>query len=439
MSLRATLAVSMLGVAAVLALLLSTRELSLGTRADGQPKWRYVLEDVHDRGVYQQRGRWLPGGRAPYVEEHSEYPQLATFLFGLPYLFFDSSVPRGRQQTPAEMRAHPEDTARYFDLHHVSMAASLLALVVLTALLLRELGAGPGRALLLFLPGTVYFAFNRFDAWPAACVAAALLAQCRGRSLWAGLWLGLGAMIKWYPALLVPLFLAHNLHGRGDRRPLLQRLPGAVLLPGLAAGGTCAAILAITWFWKDGGREAVEYVYGFHGAREPNPGSILYSLVTRGRWELFTRDDLPWLGRLATGLQFLPALLLALAPVRSRRALVVGCLTVVLGFMQFGKVFSPQWIAWVTPLAVLACVGSWPALLLLLAAELLIYVQVPLLFYEAVGNPAYPDGSPAYWAVSGTRMAVLAAFWAWSLAAFLRTVWRAEGDPGRGPAAGPGG
>ncbi|MBM3984784.1 MAG: DUF2029 domain-containing protein [Planctomycetes bacterium] len=439
MSLRATVIVSLLGVGALLALLLATHEASVGTRADGQPRWRHVLEDVHDRNVYQQRGRWLPGGRVPYVEEHSEYPQLATLLFGLPYVFFESHVPQGRQQTTQELRQHPEDSAAYFDLHHVSMALSLAALLVLTALLLAELGAGPGRALLLLLPASAYYAFNRFDAWPAACVAAALLAQFRGRLLWAAAWLGIGAMFKWYPALLVPLFLAHNLHGRGERRPLLARLPGAVLAPGLVAGGTCLAVLALTWFWGDGGWAAVRYVYGFHGGRDPNPGSIVYALTTPRRWGVLGPGDSEWLGRVATALQFLPALLLALAPVRSRRALVLGCLTVVLAFMQFGKVWSPQWIVWVTPLALLASPGSRAALLLLVASELLVYVQTPLLYYESVGNPAHPDGSAAYWAVSSARIACLALFWAWSLAAFLRTVGRAEGDPGRGPAAGPGG
>ena len=94
--------------------------------------------------------------------------------------------------------------------------------------------------------------------------------------------------------------------------------------------------------------------------------------------------------------------------------------------MQFGKVFSPQWIVWVAPLAILA--GTWarPALLLLVAADLVTWLQVPLFFYECVGNPEYSAATPGLKLTITLRIVVLALFWAWSFAAFLRTVRRPE-------------
>src|SRR5262245_32046000 len=46
------------------------------------------LRDDFDLAVYSQRGSFAarPGAR-PYVEVPSEYPQLATYLFALPYAF----------------------------------------------------------------------------------------------------------------------------------------------------------------------------------------------------------------------------------------------------------------------------------------------------------------------------------------------------------------
>ena len=428
MSLRTTLLIAVLGVSAVLALLLCTHEWGLGRRADGEVRWKYLLEDVHDRGVYQQRGRWLPGHLAPYVEEHSEYPQLATYLLGVPYLFFDSHVPVGRQETVKELRDHPEDSAAYFDLHQVDMAVGFLLLVVLTALAVRELGGRPATALLLFLPATVYFSFNRFDAWPSLLVVAALLCQLRGRPLAAAVLLALGAMTKWYPVLLLPLFLSHNLYGRGDSRPWLKRVPRAVLAPGLLAAAVCVAILAITWFWHAGGFEAVAYVYGpkGQGDRVPNRGSLVYALMSKDMWGWFRPRDEGWLSRWATVAQFLPALVLACVPVRGRRALVAACLVVVLGFMQFGKVFSPQWIVWVAPLAILVGVTSRWALVLLVLADVLTYLQTPVFFYEFVDNPEYTATSPGLRLASTLRIVGLALFWAWSLWAFLRTVGRTD-------------
>ena len=433
MGLRATVLLSVLGTAAILALLLLTREWGAGRRPDGQPRWPFLLEDISDRYIYQQRGRWLPSHRRPYVDEHSEYPQLATWMFGLPYLFFESHVPVGRAQTATEFNAHPEDSRRYFDLHHVLMAVSYLGLLVVTAVLLQELGQAPGFALLLLLPGTVYFAFNRFDAWPAALVGLALLLQLRGRRLGAAAVLGLGAMMKWYPILLLPLFLAHNLGtdvpaGAGGRARLAA-LPRAVIAPGLAAAAVIAAILGVTF--AGGGWEAVTHVYESQGGRVHNPPSLAAAILEPWRWGLLplARDGLVY--RALFLLQVLPAVVLALLPVRDRRALVLGCLAVVLAFAQFGKVFSPQWICWVAPLAVLVAPGSPVPLVLVVVLQLLIYVQIPVLYFARMTDPAYAqmgaaglEGAAAFWAVSDARIVLLALFWAWSCWAFVRTVMR---------------
>src|SRR5258705_320947 len=95
MGLRSTLLLSLAGVIGALALLLSTQEWGAGALPDGTARWKFLLEDVSDRSVYQQRGAWLPTGLTPYLEVHSEYPQLATWLFGVPYLFFDTSIQPG--------------------------------------------------------------------------------------------------------------------------------------------------------------------------------------------------------------------------------------------------------------------------------------------------------------------------------------------------------
>src|SRR5262249_39677749 len=227
-----------------------------------------------------------------------------------PYLFFHSSVPVGRQQTPRELRDAVSDRETYFDLHHVDMAVSLFVLILLTALVLRELGRPPALALLLFLPATVYYSFNRFDAWPSLLVVAALLCQLRGRTLLAAALLALGAMTKWYPILLLPVFLSHNLYGRDDRRPWLRRVPRAVLGPGLLAAGVCLGILAITWFWGHGGLEAVKYVYGpkGQGDRTPNPGSIVFAMTSPDMWGWFPPSAIDTVAHWASIAQFLPAL-----------------------------------------------------------------------------------------------------------------------------------
>ncbi|MGQ0553875.1 MAG: hypothetical protein ACT4PU_11730 [Planctomycetota bacterium] len=445
MRLRTTILLAAAGTGLLLWALLATEQAGVGTRADGKPAYPFVLEDQADRWVYQQRGRWLPSEREPYVEEHSEYPQLATWMFGLPYLFMEHSVPVGRAQTSAEFTAAREDSRAYFDRHHVSMALGYFALLALTAAVLRQLGHSPGYALLLLLPGTAYFSFNRFDAWPAAFVALACLLQFRGRRNGAAAALALGAMMKWYPALLLPLFLAHNLWSEHDAKGrggvsvgrLFAALPRAVLVPGLVAGAVITAILSVSYV--GGGWEAVTHVYSHHAGRVHNPPSLAAAILEPWRWGLLPLESFPRVYQWLTVLQFLPAVLLALVPIRSRTALLWACLAVVVGFAEFGKVFSPQWICWVSPLALLLAPGRRTLLGLIVALELLIYLQIPLLFYSHMTTPeaaaALARGQPAippeafFWWVSDGRHLLLFGLWAWSLAAFLRTVSRGAEAP----------
>ncbi len=432
MSLRTTVLVATVAVAGFLALLLGTREWSLGTHPDGKARFKYLLEDVHDRGVYQQRGRWLPSGRTPYLEEHSEYPQLATWIVGLPYLFIEHHVAEG----PAPERRHAnqilaQDRDAYFDAFHIMVAPAVLLLIVFTALSLRSLGRNPAWALLVLCPGSLYFGFNRYDALPALVVAIAIWLQLTGRLRWAALALGVGAMIKWYPILLLPLFVAHNVHTarriaseRGQPFRWGDTIVRRAVVPGAIAGFFCLAVLGVTWIWDGGGKDAVLYVYEHHGKRSPNPASVVTALTRRWQWVPLERQEA--LSQVFMLLQFVPAALLALFPVRDRDTLIRGCLVVVLGFFTFSRVFSPQWVIWVTPIAALLAPRLRMLALFAVALEIVIYLQNPVLFHEGLRATARGfEISDAWHVTSAVRIGLMFTFWAWCLGGFLRTVLRA--------------
>jgi hypothetical protein len=102
-------------IAAALGVLLSTREWGFGRQPDFVPdpklsaaeneahaaRFPMLLEDQYDRLAYPKRGRWVASGATPYLEEFSEYPQLTTWLMGLPYLCFEHGVAAG---TPYDTR-----------------------------------------------------------------------------------------------------------------------------------------------------------------------------------------------------------------------------------------------------------------------------------------------------------------------------------------------
>src|SRR5262249_47998949 len=73
-------------------------------RRSGYHGIRLVRDDI-DRNIYAQRGEFAvkPGAR-PYLEVTSEYPELATYFFALPYLV-TRSVPTYRIVFSALMAA----------------------------------------------------------------------------------------------------------------------------------------------------------------------------------------------------------------------------------------------------------------------------------------------------------------------------------------------
>lgn len=448
----------------------------------------FVFEDAYDRLAYQQRGRWLASGGTPYVDEFSEYPQLTTWLVALPYLFFDHGVERGQPfgavrdaRAVLEQGGVPPDVARllcpipqpgleprtpreaaevlaryprvdlprarlameaaaaaearrgeeleknreaYGDVHHVLMALWFLALLALAVANLRALCERPAWALLLLLPASLYFGFNRFDLVVTTAVALAIWCQLRGRRKAAACALGAAVMVKWAPIVLVPLFLAYNARVLRDKgAPWRAALARGVLAPGLCAACAIAVPLAVTYLWRGGGAEAVTAAFEWHkNVRQPNHSSLLALLTGPESWGWLAPEARPGLERLFRVLQVAPACLLALLPLRTPRALLFAALTATLASIVFQEFFSPQWVLWITALGLYLAPRSRTVLVLVVALEVVMYAQLPWCWYhlQATGE----EGS--FRLVTDARMALLLVFLAASLVLTLRAALRPQ-------------
>lgn len=221
---------------------------------------------------------------------------------------------------------------------------------------------------------------THFDLVAAAALVAALLALARGRATTGFALLGVGAMVKGFPAVLVPVAGAW-LWARGERRALAV---------GLAAFAAVALAVSLP-FAGQGYLDA----YRFHRDRpvqiEATPAVVLYALggshVTGSTIEPDRFGSNGLVGgasdaveRVFVGLSVAALLLLAwLASQRpDRRQLLVCCAAAVVAFVALGKVFSPQYVAWLAPLAALAWVWRLRvAAVLLTAAIALTQVEFP--------------------------------------------------------------
>jgi hypothetical protein len=375
-------------------------------------------------GVPPERARELCPLPQPGLEPRTP-EALAAELAAYPKLDRPAARAAFAAAETAEERRKAELTANrkaYGDWHHGLMALWFFGLLVCVTHNLRRLGEPAGYALCLLLPASLYFGFNRFDLVVTTVVALALALELGGAPRRAAFVLGLAVMVKWAPIVLVPLFLSHNawrLREGGDAWP--RALARGVLVPGLLAALAIALPLAITYAWDGGGSEALAAAFEWHkNVRQPNHSSLLALLTAPDRWAWFEPASRSSLESVFKLLQLLPGVLLALLPLRTPRALISAALTATLCAIVFSEFFSPQWVLWVTALALYLAPRQRAALVLLVALEVVMYLQLPWFYYHmhATGD------ARGFAAATNARMLLLLVFLAaaalWTLRAAFR-------------------
>ena len=302
-----------------------------------------LFQDNYDRDILIAYGAWLRFRRTPYKAIKSEYPQVATYLFGIPHLF-------GRRR-PRKRFAFSMMALGFF----LTLAAS-------ARLLLAMLDKPPARALLLCLPASLYFAANRHDVFAAAFVAVSLLLLFDERPSAAMVFLSFAILTKWYPAVLAPFYLAY-VHRRSGRLPWR---------PALTCAGVLALFMVHTLCWA--GPDGLLAPYRFQLKTSINAESF-YGML---RWP----DSPGWLKALAwppafLALQFAAVPLAFFLRIRTEQQLLETLALATLTFMLFGAVHSPQWLLWLNPLLILAA-QTKRDIAVIAAYDLLTFVYFPL-------------------------------------------------------------
>ena len=288
--------------------------------------WRTPADgDVAELGSY---GHAVLSGQVPYRDFAVEYPPGSIPLFTLPAL------------------------GHFVTWYRFENAVGWALVLALTAVLLFDVYPGRrGNALLLGVLAVVPvvvapFSLMRFDAWPTACVLATLVLLRRHPNL-ALLALGLGTLVKTWPALLLPLLLVHG----------IPRRSVAVFAAVVVAGWAPFAVLS-----HGGVYNSVAFQVDRHLEFESVGASVL-SVVDRPVHVYFESGSWSVRGSAANGvavfqstLQIVLVLLVALAYRRSKRRpsdLIAAASATVAVAAVAGKVLSPQYLLWLAPFAVL--------------------------------------------------------------------------------------
>ena len=308
--------------------------------------------EIVDIPVYESYGNAVEDGAVPYRDIRPEYPPGALPAFVLPALASD-------------------DQEGFRDAFEWLMAACGVALVLLTAVALRGLGATRRRTLAALALVAVFplllgsVVLTRFDLYPAMLVAGAIAALVHGRDRLGFGVLGAAVAVKLYPAVLVPVALGYVWRRRGRREAL-------------ACLGILAAVVALVFLpflvlAPDGVADSI-------GRQLSRPlqieslGSALYLAAHHLLGldvEMRSGHGSQNLHATGTGVAAVLLTLVQLAALAwiwlrrpaSREGLVRWSAAALVAFVALGKVLSPQFLIWLVP-AVPLVAAAGPSLLL---------------------------------------------------------------------------
>jgi uncharacterized membrane protein len=304
-------------------------------------------------------GEGLSAGKVPYTGHPVEYPVLiGGAMQAVAWLVRNVSVAiRGRE---------------FFDVTVAMLAVCAVVGVIATAR-----AAGPDRraqALMVALsPALILSAFINWDLLAFALTMLGIAAWAARRGVWAGVLLGLGVAVKFYPLVVFgPLLLLCLRAGR--LRDFAKTLTAAVL-----------AWLAVNLPVMIASPSGWAYFYTFSKDRGADWGSVWYmfeylNVPVLGNTKLSVLNEMS-AGFLVVACAAIAVLALA-APRRPR--LPQLSFLVLVAFLMTNKVWSPQYVIWLVPLAVLARPRLWSYLLWQLAEVAYFFAIWGYLIYATI-------------------------------------------------------
>ena len=370
--------------------------------------------------LYTPRGfveRTLPytdtGGRF----EVMEYPVLTGY-----FVYGAALVTHGVVGWPdlAERRALPADqvgNAPGVERERALFFQVTAVLLALLALLSAGLLAGVHRgrpwdaALFAASPVLVLTGLINWDLLAVAAVAGALWAWSRGRPVLAGVAIGLGTAAKLYPLFLLGALLVVCLRRR--TLPAFLRAAVAAAVAWLAVNLPAALLDREQWllFWS------------FNSDRGADLGSLW--LVWQQAGHAVAADAINLASWIWFGAFCVAVLALGLLAPRTPRIPQLALL-IVIGFLVVNKVYSPQYVLWILPLAVLAR-PRWRDLLIWQAGEVFYFVAVWFYLGGYTASSATGASDPVY----GLAIVVRVAAELWLAAVVVRDIWSPRHDPVR--------
>lgn len=270
----------------------------------------------------------------------------------------------------------------------VNSGMLLICAVVLVVCVSRTSRRRPWDGLFIALsPALALTATINWDLFAVALAAVALLLWSRSRPLAAGVLIGLATAAKLYPVLLLGALFVLCLRA-GRLRAFAAALGGAV-------GAWLAVNLPVILPARDGWSQ----FYGFSRTRPTDYGSLWLIVMER------SGNPLHGVNAYATALMLLLCAGIAALALYAPRRPRVGQLAflVVAALLLSNKVYSPQYVLWLLPLAVLAR-PRWRDLLIWQGAEVLYFLGIWMRLAYVTGTKHHGLTPDAYHLAVGAHL-----------------------------------
>ncbi|MGH3500498.1 MAG: glycosyltransferase family 87 protein [Nocardioidaceae bacterium] len=288
----------------------------------------------------------------------------------------------------------------------VNAVGFFVVLVVALVLLVRSQRRRPWDAMFVAAsPALALTAFINWDMLAIGCVAGIIWAWSTRRPVLTGVFIGLGVATKLYPLFFLgPLFI---LCLRERKLETWTKVCAAALVAWLAVD-------LPVYLWSP---DAFLYFWQYNSGRGPDFGSVW--LVAQNLWHLSAS---PHLINVTTWIFFgsacaLIGLLGFFAPRRPR--LVQLLFLVVAAFLLVNKVYSPQYVLWLLPLAALAR-PRWRDIIIWQACEIFYFFAVWMHianFFVSAGSPDWEYALAVVVRIAGEVylmvLVVRDIFWPW--------------------------
>jgi uncharacterized membrane protein len=270
----------------------------------------------------------------------------------------------------------------------VNSGMLLVCAVALVLCVARTHRRRPWDGLLVALsPALALSATINWDLFAVALAAAGLMLWSRSRPLAAGVLIGLATAAKLYPVLLLgALFILCLRAGR------LRAFAAAL---GGAAGAWLVVNLPVILLARDGWSQ----FYDFSRTRPTDYGSVWLIIMER------SGDPLNGVNAYATALTLLFLVSIAGLALYAPRRPRVGQLAflAVAALLLGNKVYSPQYVLWLLPLAVLAR-PRWRDLLIWQGAEVLYFLGIWMRLAYVTGTKHHGLTADAYHLAVGAHL-----------------------------------